>query len=269
MMKIFVEKDCIRDIPILHLYKQGKGHERLPFVLFIHGYTSAKEHNLHYAYLLAEKGFRVVLPDVQFHGERSISVEQHELHFKFWRIVLQTIHELQILKEHFEKQNLIDVDKIGVVGTSMGGIITLGALTQYSWINTAVSLMGCPAYQSFAKMQIEHFQQTGANIPFNEDEIKEQIDQLRPFDLSIHKEKLQNRPLLFWHGKKDTVVPFVPTYKFYEEIQPLYAENPERLHFEIEEEAGHKVSRKGVLLTVDWFTKHLMHNVRNTIESSL
>ncbi|MDI5791688.1 hypothetical protein PO124_35075 [Bacillus licheniformis] len=31
----------------------------------------------------------------------------------------------------------------------MGGIVTLGALTQYEWITTAVSLMGSPAYVEF------------------------------------------------------------------------------------------------------------------------
>ncbi|WP_243385750.1 alpha/beta fold hydrolase [Bacillus kexueae] len=268
MSSIIIQRDQVQDIPALHLVKQSLQHERLPFILFIHGYTSAKEHNLHYAYLLAEKGFRVVLPDVKFHGERVVETET-ELHMQFWRIVLHTIHELNTLKEFYEQQNLMDHERIGVVGTSMGGIITLGALTQYQWIKTAVSLMGNPAYGSFFQMQIQHLKQQGINIPFTDEQLAEQMNQLKPYDLSTQLDKLANRPLLFWHGKKDQVVPFAPAYKFYEEILPLYAENPERIHFEADEHAGHKVSRKGVLLTVEWFEKHLLHNVRNKVETSL
>ena len=35
--------------------KRGEKEKALPLVFFIHGFTSAKEHNLHFAYLLAEK----------------------------------------------------------------------------------------------------------------------------------------------------------------------------------------------------------------------
>lgn len=268
-MKITVEHEYINEVPVLHVYEQGNENARLPFILFIHGYTSAKEHNLHYAYLLAEKGFRVVLPDAQFHGERSQAFSSKQLQFKFWNIVLHTINEIKTIKEHFVHRSIIDEERIGLVGTSMGGIITLGALTQYSWIKAAVSLMGSPSYQKLANMQVESFKNEGVHIPFNEEQLKEQLNLLHDFDLSLHKEKVANRPLLFWHGKKDTVVPFEPTFQFYEEMKLLYTENPELLHFEIDDYAGHKVSREGVLLTVDWFVKHLQQNIRNTVHTSL
>ncbi|WP_243291314.1 alpha/beta fold hydrolase [Bacillus sp. FJAT-47783] len=268
-MKVTINHEYINEIPVLHVFEQSKENTCLPFILFIHGYTSAKEHNLHYAYLLAEKGFRVVLPDAQYHGERSQAISIKDLQFKFWDIVLHTIGEINTIKEHFVKREIVDEERIGVVGTSMGGIITLGALTQYSWIKAAVSLMGCPSYQKFVNTQVEYFKREGVSIPFNEEQLKEQLNRLQNCDLSLQKEKLANRPLLFWHGKKDSIVPFAPTFQFYEEIKSLYTENPELLHFEVDEHAGHKVSRKGVLLTVDWFEKHLQQKIRNTVHSSL
>ena len=63
------------------------------------------------------------------------------------------------------QKDLADQDRIGV-GTSMGGIVTLGALTQYKWIKAAVSLMGSPNYVKFAQAQIEHLKTIGCQIPF-------------------------------------------------------------------------------------------------------
>ena len=57
--------------------------------------------------------------------------------------------------EYFEKEQLIDSERIGLVGTSMGGIVTLGSLTRYSWIKAAVSLMGMPYYEKFALWQLK------------------------------------------------------------------------------------------------------------------
>ncbi|MCA1056760.1 prolyl oligopeptidase family serine peptidase [Rossellomorea aquimaris] len=254
---IVVEKSSIQDIPYLHLVKEeGIGHP-LPLCFFIHGFTSAKEHNLHYAYYLAEKGFRVVLPDCLEHGERATGKTEEELGGVFWKIVLNTIHELSILKSHFEEEGLVVDHGIGVAGTSMGGIVTLGALTQYEWISSAVSLMGNPSYVKFAKAQLEYLKSSGYELPFSEGEVSAILDELSYYDLSLQPEKLNGRPLMFWHGKKDKVVPFHLTEEFYKSILPAYEGNENNILFIADERADHKVSREGVKKLVEWFEKHL------------
>ncbi|GLB58873.1 alpha/beta fold hydrolase [Cytobacillus sp. NCCP-133] len=254
---VIIENKLIREIPVLEVARQEKKEDRLPFVFFVHGFTSAKEHNLHYAYLLAEKGFRVVLPDTVFHGERSNGLTGNHLNFRLWDIVLNTIAELGMIKEAYEGEHLINPDRIGLVGTSMGGIITLGALTQYEWIKAAVSLMGMPYYEKFAQMQLEELPKHNIEIPLSNEEISDLLASLRERDISLQPEKLCGRPLMFWHGKKDSVVPYSYTYRFYENIQPLYRDAHEKLRFISDEQAGHKVSREGVLETVKWFEVHL------------
>lgn len=268
-MKVIVDRLYIQDIPIFHIYREENEMKQLPFVIFVHGYTSAKEHNLHYAYLLAEKGFRVALPDAKYHGERTEPLTENELNMKFWEIVIHTIHELKVIKDYFVQKQLVNPNAIGVAGTSMGGIITLGALTQYSWIKSAVCLMGSPHYQLFATEQVNKLKSEGNKLPISDEKVKAQIDRLFEYDLSQNQEALNNRPILFWHGKKDTVVPFVPTYQFYEDIKPMYHQTPENLQFIVDEHAGHKVSRQGVLLAVNWFKKHLLQNNRNALETSI
>jgi uncharacterized protein len=257
---ILVDNKKIQGIPVLHLVAQEYIDKKLPFIFFIHGFESAKEHNLHYAYLLAEKGFRVVLPEAVLHGERhSDTIGKKQIALHFWDIVMQSINELDVLRQYFENEKLIDSEKIGMVGTSMGGIVTLGSLTRYKWIKAAVSLMGMPYYEKFALWQIKELEKRGIELPFKKDQVDELIAKLNMFDLSKQPEKLEQRPLLFWHGKQDPIVPFSYTYDFYDTIKPLYKEVPEKLHFITDEKSGHKVSREGVLKTIEWFDTYLNH----------
>lgn len=256
---IIVENKCIEHIPVLHIVSKEHIDDKLPFVMFVHGFTSAKEHNLHYAYLLAERGFRVVLPEAAYHGERHQNeLKTEEMALQFWNIILQTIDELDLLRQYFEGENVIDAERIGLVGTSMGGMVTLGSLTRYHWIKAAVSLMGMPQYEKYALWQLETLKKQGIHLPLRQGEVDALLERLKPVDLSKQPEALNNRPLLFWHGKQDHIVPFSYTYDFYEKVKPLYKSTPEKLHFIIDEKSGHKVSREGLLKTVDWFDTFLV-----------
>ncbi|WP_338449073.1 prolyl oligopeptidase family serine peptidase [Niallia oryzisoli] len=254
---ILIENKVVHGIPVLHLAKKSLYEARLPFIMFMHGFTSAKENNLHYAYLLAEKGFRVVLPEAMYHGERQGNMSKEKLALHFWDIVLQSIDEINVLRQSYQEDHLIDPDRIGLVGTSMGGIVTLGSLTRYKWIKAAVSLMGMPYYEKYALLQINEIKKRGIKLPLKEEQISELLEKLKELDLSNQPEKLDQRPLLFWHGKQDPIVPFSYTYDFYERIKPLYEEKPEKLQFIFDEKSGHKVSRQGVLKTVEWFETYL------------
>lgn len=133
----------------------------------------------------------------------------------------------------------------------------MGALTQYDWVKTAVSLMGMPYYEKFAQLQLDELKKNNIKVPLTNEELADLLRILRERDLSLQPEKLGGRPLMFWHGKKDPVVPYSYTYQFYETIQPLYSDSPENLLFISDEQAGHKVSREGLLETVKWFEEHL------------
>lgn len=255
---VIVENEKVENIPLLHVVRQNVAQEKLPLIIFIHGFKSVKERNLHYAYLLAEAGFRVMMPEVLFHGERDQGLSDKEFYSRFWEMVLTTIHEINRLKESYTAKDLVDSERVGLAGTSMGGIVTLGALTQYKWIKTAVSLMGMPSYEEFSLWQLEQLKSQGVNLPFSEEQIEQQLRTLREYDLSGQPEKLENRPLLFWHGKKDPLVPYPLTFQFFERIRTDYHEEPEKLGFITDQRAGHNVSIEGVQATVDWFIKYLL-----------
>ena len=252
---IAVVQEEIHSIPSLVVVKANQIKKPLPLLLYIHGFTSAKEHNLTIAYLLATEGFRVVLPDCQYHGDRENEISTTERQISFWDIVMQNVGELSIIKGYFEQQGLILNNRIGVAGTSMGGITTAAALTQFPWIKVAAVLMGSPKITTYAKTLVNSFKKMG-DLPISEEMVEQLYEQLKKYDLSKQIDTLANRPLLFWHGEHDTVVPFDHSYTFYDEIKNQY-ENLDHIRFIREENRGHKVSRNAILETVKWFIKFL------------
>ncbi|KXG10144.1 esterase [Anoxybacillus rupiensis] len=252
---IVIRNEAIADIPVLHVVKQEAQQEKLPLILFVHGFTSAKEHNLHFGYLLAEAGYRVILPDALYHGERAQRLTDEQLRLSFWNIVLRTIGDIEQIKNELCSGGLVQEERIGVAGTSMGGIVTFGSLAVYPWIKAAVSLMGSPYYQAFFDVQIEMVKNMKRKILLTDQQLENERQRLAPYDLSLQPEKLRGRPLMMWHGQRDSVVPYHYTYEFYQQIKPFYENG--KLKFISDDEAGHKVTRAAFLQTVDWFAQHV------------
>lgn len=254
---VVIRKECVNNsIPVLEVVQEKKLAENLPLAIFVHGFTSAKENNLHIAYLLAERGFRAVLPDAPYHGERDEGLGEDELAGRFWDIVIKTIHEVNTVKDFYVSGGLATPGEIGLAGTSMGGIVTLGSLTQYDWIGAAVSLMGSPSYREMAGWQVDGLRKRGYQLPFSDEELAGQIDALGAYDLSLQPQKVGGRPLLFWHGEADTVVPHRYAWEFYQKLLKD-SERTGDVAFVSEKHAGHKVTRKGTYALVDWFADHL------------
>lgn len=252
---ITVQKENIDTIPSLIVANKLQLNEPLPLIVYYHGFTSAKEHNLPIAYLLAEKGYRVILPDSKYHGEREGEISVEERQVSFWDIVLKNVDELNLIRNYFMQKNIVLNNRIGLAGTSMGGITTAAALTQYSWIKVAAVLMGSPKITAYAKTLVNNFKNSD-KLPITDEMIHHLYKRLEHYDLSKQPQVLDNRPLFFWHGENDSVVPFNHSYTFYNDVKQLY-ENQESIHFLKEENRGHKISRYAIIKTVKWFAKYL------------
>src|SRR5690625_1807259 len=99
-MMIEIERLSINHIPTLNLVQQSLRDNELPTVIYYHGFNGEKESSLTIAYKMAEKGLRVILPDAPLHGERALSEDPVDHGITFWEIVLQTIEELDLIKQY-------------------------------------------------------------------------------------------------------------------------------------------------------------------------
>lgn len=80
---------------------------------------------------------------------------------------------------------------------------------------------------------------------------------LAQFDGTKKIETYSERPMFFWHGEQDTVVPFSPTFEFYKKLKASYTDADEKLQFLREKETGHAVSRPGMLAATEWLADQL------------
>lgn len=253
---MIVAKETWEGIPLLHVHT-NEMNEETPVVLFLHGFMSAKEHNLHYAYHLVNKGVRVLLPDAKLHGDRSKGLTEMQMNLRFWEIVLNSIHDVEQLFNYLKSNRLLDSNKIGVAGSSMGAITTAGCLKRYEWVTTAALCMGAPGFVELGKYQLEQLATKGLNWPMTDAELAKSNELLASYDITLTPEKFARRPVFFWHGKKDATVPFKNTYTFYLKLRTYYDGDPENLNFIVDNQAGHAITREGMLATTEWLAKHL------------
>ncbi|WP_185819787.1 prolyl oligopeptidase family serine peptidase [Salibacterium salarium] len=251
-----IEDESFGGVPALHIYDMNEGRTPLPTMLYWHGFSSAKEHNLDFAYQLAKKGIRVVLPEARHHGERREGLTEKQRLFKFWSIVIEGLQDTQSIRDSLEEQQLIKDSRLFTAGTSMGGILTCGALAAFPWIKGGAVMMGNPAWESYARQQIKILKEQGT-FPISDEKAEQEIQQLLHYDLSQQPALLGDRPLFFWHGREDNVVPYEDSYAFYEKIKQTRLIGDDTIMYHLEEKAMHKVSREGMLAMADWTVKHI------------
>ncbi|GEN45660.1 alpha/beta fold hydrolase [Alkalibacillus haloalkaliphilus] len=252
-MGIVIDRQLIDDIPILMIHEQDKQAAPLPVVIYFHGFTSAKEQNLPTAYLLAEQGYRVILPEALHHGERRGNITNDEIQFAFWKIVQHNLVDLHKLMNWLTRGGLLEAGRLGVAGTSMGGITTAAALTQFEQVKVAGLMMGSAKLQYMAHYLLKGIEQQGIELPYTNEEITAQVDELGKIDLSQKIEVISGRPILIWHGEEDRVVPFDHAVEFYEQL----ARNGENVKFVSEKGRDHKVSREGMIELTNWMKTYL------------
>lgn len=241
----------IKGIPVLELVQNEKSDSALPLVFFYHGWTGCKERVLTQGYELARRGFRVVLPDALYHGQRQVNgpAESHQL--EFWEIIANSVREFPKLVSEYQQQFGIKEGQIGVSGLSMGGITTCALLCVYPQISAAVCLMGSPRPVDFARDLLRRIPGAQDADP---DYVEQQLEQLKIIDLSANPQKIAGRPVHFWHGTADEMVPYLPTKEFYDRISDhSYAQ---KVTFTTTRGAKHKVSYPTTVEMADKFAEY-------------
>ncbi|MGM0219757.1 alpha/beta fold hydrolase [Enterococcus sp. AZ126] len=249
-MKVSIRHRYIKKIPVLEIVPEEEKNNPLPLIIYYHGWQSAKELSLTQARKLAKKGMRVILPDAMNHGERKTGPISPIPSVTFWSSIQYNIVEFAQLVRHFEKQQLIEAEKIGVGGVSMGGITTCALLTQHPEIKIAACMMGTPAPQRYIERVMERSAEMNFFVPRD---LPLLLSWVSNYDLSEAPEKLAQRPVLFWHGTKDPKIPYEDMADFYQMIEgESYADHSEFITGEGE---GHLVKGKMMDVVAEFFEK--------------
>ena len=213
MLKIYSR--IIQDVPTLEVVKEELTDQALPLVIFYHGWRSAKEQVLTQARKLARKNIRVLLPDAINHGQRHADVSSIPS-FTFWNSIQGNISEFSLLREYYQRRDLIKDQKIGVGGYSMGGMTTSALLTRHPEITAAAVIMGTPNLNAYARLVREDAAKRKMYYP---KDLELLTSWIKYYDLNSQPEKIAHRPVLFWHGTSDPRIPYRQSKDFFDRIQ--------------------------------------------------
>lgn len=211
------EKVMVEEIPCLKfLPKSDK--EKYPTILYYHGWSSNKEFQRFKANVLASYGYQVLVPDAINHGERNLVAFEKEGVLE--KYLLETVHhsieEVPLLIDYLKDLQETDENRLGVMGTSMGGLISSGVFIQQQIFKTLVVFNGACAWH-----KLESFDQTEELEKY-----EEYKDKLAEYDPVKNLDSLNERPLLLLHGDIDTSIPIEAQRYFYEKALDYY--NDER-----------------------------------------
>ncbi len=211
-MKLAIREHILGTIPLLEVIPEDKIGEKLPLIIYYHGWQSQKELTLTQGRYLARAGFRVLLPDAFNHGERRNPMTDIPS-LTFWQSIHTNLFEFGYLVNAMKKKGLVE-DQIGVGGVSMGGMTTAALLTHHPEIKAAACVMGTPKLVAYRERIFKHASQMDRFFP---EDYNHLLSWIPEYDLSLNTDKIAGRPLLFWHGTKDVVVPYDHVVEFIEE----------------------------------------------------
>lgn len=220
-MMVEILQRTLQDVPLLEVVNADYRYQATPLVIFYHGWRSEKELVLTQARKLAQKNIRVVLPDAMNHGQRQQPVSTLPS-FTFWNSIQGNLAEFQLIIDFYRQRQLIRDNQIGVGGYSMGGMTTGALLTHHPEIKAATIIMGTPDLNAYAQLVRDSATKHHLYLPADMADLTGWIDH---YDLNLHPETINQRPLLFWHGTADERIPYAQSRDFFDRIhdQP-YAE---------------------------------------------
>ena len=193
-MNPIILKRSVHHIPVLEVVLKELREERIPVVIYYHGWQTSKELVLTQGRKIAQQGIRVILPDAMNHGERKQPVSSIPS-YTFWDSIYGNLFEFDTLIKHLEKGlYMISLQLAGF----RWGMTTCALLAKHPHIVAGVCLMGSPAPLEYGKEIVRRASEYNYVVPKDYFDL---ISWVKSYDLSLQPEKLAGRPLFFGMDK--------------------------------------------------------------------
>ena len=274
MNRIIVETTTIADVPIIIVAPEEA--ESCPIIFHVHGFGGTKKAGVAMGYRLAAEGMVCVCVDADMHGDRldprlTALLEGAadyvyprdtglDSYFELHKIVKRTGGDVGRLIDHFAADPRVDTGRVGVTGYSMGGFTTYYTAAHDPRVYAAAALISFPALAERWEDVIAEsasYEKWADAIASVEAETAERTAFIRAMDPYEKLRDFHPRPLLMIQGDLDTDAPKFYTVKLYRELQPLYADHPDRLALHVYDHVAHRVTGPMRDDVSAWFKKHL------------
>jgi pimeloyl-ACP methyl ester carboxylesterase len=256
-------------IPALVVYSQMALSRPLPVILCMPGSPNVKEDLLQPMDLLprwADKGFFVVSIDRPYHGGREGDLNQALKEKGIVKVWGEYVYDLMRTIDYLETRSEADVDRLGMVGLSMGGMeaLLMGALDDR--VDAVVSIAGQLDWQEifaagswktiFRGLDLRH---RLVRLEASAEDARAAFEQKYPglaiVDATIVAPLLHGKPLLLVVGENDPYIPLAAARNTYLSAEPVYKLQDVADHLELWEvpAVGHSFTRAMQERALAWF----------------
>jgi dienelactone hydrolase len=224
-----------------------KGTPPYPCILQLHGMTLSKEQwweedSWHMGPPLSpkllENGFAVLAIDYPLHGERSIlygyentarMVFRKRMIYRFRNMVISGVIDCRRALDYLESREEIDSTRLGVIGSSLGGTMSLLLTGVDSRIKVATALVAPTVIRPIYEGQPD-------------------ISSIAPYNFV---RAFNQRPVLMLMGKNDD---FNYTVEGAKALYDLIEGDSKEIYFY---GCGHRLPEEHISKAMEWFVKHL------------
>lgn len=225
----------IGEIPLVVIEPKEKTNKTL---VFYHGWGSDVERQIFRGNIFASYGYRVILPEARYHGERKdidLDYGDEEVEGKYiLKVIMHNIEEAPMIFRYIE-ENYPETE-IAVGGHSMGAITAGGLYAFKKDLKMAFIYNGINNWHELVK---------GVNQLKNQEKIDEREFRINEFFLDMDPmespEAFKDRPIALYNGKDDEVIDPSGQESFAKEIEKVY-DDKKLLDFQLFEMTAHQVT---------------------------
>ncbi len=225
-----------------------------PIVLYFHGGPEGQERPDFDEYLqaLLAQGIAVFAPNVRGSsgfGKTFVNLDNGPLR-------VNAVRDIQSCAGYVISSGIADPQRIGIMGGSYGGYMTMAGLTEFPEIFAAgADLFGIVNFETFFAQSVPWM---GAVSKIEYGDPDTQADMLRELS-PIHKIDRVKAPTIVLHGANDTNVPVIEAEQVVESLQRRGVP----VEYVLFPDEGHGFSKtpnriRSVVAIVRWFVEHLM-----------
>lgn len=244
-------------IPTLSFYHEHE--EPMRAVVCLHGWTGSKEGMLAHCLRMADAGFYSISVDARMHGER-IDPQfwgkfAENFPHTFFTIVTDTAKDICQVVDSLETRPTVDSNRIGLMGVSMGGFVTLVATTLEKRIRASASVIGAANFPLFVERMVSL-----KVLPFKEKPMIKPDEETRKlyktYDPLNNPEKFPPTALFLIGGSLDPFIPREGITELYEALKPHYGAHQHQLKMKLYEVA-HAYTSEMETEVIRWFKTKL------------
>ena len=254
-MKIIEENITIEGIPVI--INSRDDDTRKPLVILSHGFSGSKADFINGGYLheLAELGYYAAAIDNRFHGDRKgPKFSEIILHpsgkadlAKLRQAMKDTADDIKRLMDEFSSYKEIDINRVAMLGVSMGGFITYRAILVDERIKVGIPIISSPYWDDIP-----------SDVPMETDKSnvawKAISESCQP---AKYADKFYPTALLMQIGDADGHYSKDKVQEFYDKVSKYYTDCPEKLRLINYPDTRHEFTREMWTQALNWLRENV------------